>query len=119
MRDLSLILRMRDSSRILALWEYARTVVDPARARKSIMSKVRVRKARDLSATLAAARRQRGWTQAELADRIGVSRDYVGDIESGRLGVQAIRLMQMFGELGVEVVLTMPEPAEDAGPSHG
>ena len=83
------------------------------------MSKVRVRKARDLSATLAAARRQRGWTQAELADRIGVSRDYVGDIESGRLGVQAIRLMQMFGELGVEVVLTMPEPAEEAGPSHG
>lgn len=72
------------------------------------MGTVRVRKARDLSAALAGARRQSRWSQAELADRIGISRDYVGDLESGKLGVQVTRLMQLFGELGVDLVLTIP-----------
>ena len=72
------------------------------------MATVRVRKGSDLSAVLVAARHQRGWTQTELAERIGVSRDYVGDIESGRLGMQVTRLLQSLGELGVDVVLTIP-----------
>jgi len=72
------------------------------------MAKVRVRKGSDFSAVLVAARHQRGWTQADLAERIGVSRDYVGDIESGRLGKQVTRLLQSLGELGVEVVLSFP-----------
>ncbi len=83
------------------------------------MAKVRVRKARDLSAALAGARRQRGWTQEQLAQRIGVGRDYVGDIESGHLGVQTTRLMQLFGELGVEVVLTLPEPGDEVDLHRG
>lgn len=72
------------------------------------MATVRVRKGPDLSAVLVAARHQRGWTQAELAERIGVSRDYVGDIESGRLGKQVTRLLQSLGELGVDIVLRFP-----------
>lgn len=67
-----------------------------------------VREGPDLSAVLVAARHQHGWTQAELAERIGVSRDYVGDIESGRLGKQVTRLLQSLGELGVDVILTFP-----------
>lgn len=78
------------------------------------MASVRVRKARDLSAVLTAARRQRGWSQAELADRIGVSRDYVGDIESGRLGLQVTRLVQLCGELGVDIVLALPAASQSS-----
>lgn len=72
------------------------------------MATVRVRRGSDLSAVLVAARHQLGWTQAELAERIGVSRDYVGDIESGRLGMQVTRLLQSLGELGVDVILRFP-----------
>jgi HTH-type transcriptional regulator / antitoxin HipB len=75
------------------------------------MATVRVRKGPDLSAVLVAARHQRGWTQTELAERIGVSRDYVGDMESGCLGMQVTRLLQSLGELGVDVVLKFPTDA--------
>lgn len=79
------------------------------------MVDVHARKARDLAAALAVARRHRGWSQGELADRIGVSRDYIGDLESGQLGLQVSRLMRLFGELGVDVVLTLPQPADESG----
>ena len=77
------------------------------------MTQFKARKARDLAAALAAARRSRGWSQSELADRIGVGRDYVGDLESGRFGMQLNRLMRLFGELGIDVVLTLPQAAEE------
>lgn len=80
--------------------------------------KVRARKPQDLAATLVAARRSLGWSQGELADRIGVSRDYLGDVESGQFGLQVSRLMRLFGELGVEVTLTWPSPTDDAEDSH-
>jgi transcriptional regulator with XRE-family HTH domain len=66
-----------------------------------------------MSTALAAARRRRGWSQAEIAERIGVSRDYVGDLESGELGLQVSRLMRLFGELGVDIVLTLPPAPDD------
>lgn len=81
------------------------------------MAEVRARKAADLATALAATRRARGWTQAELADRIGVSRDYVGDLESGRFGLQVTRLMRLMGELGVDVVLTLPPIADESEPA--
>lgn len=81
------------------------------------MATVLARRARDLSSVLAAARQRRGWSQAQTADRIGVSRDYIGDLESGQLGLQVNRLMRLFGELGVEVVLTLPEPTSEPGTS--
>ena len=83
------------------------------------MAKVRVRKARDLSAALAAARRQQRLTQPELAERIGVGRDYVGGIESGDLGMQVTRLLQLFGELGVDIILTIPESTGETEVSGG
>lgn len=80
--------------------------------------KVRARKPQDLAATLVAARRSHGWSQGELADRIGVSRDYLGDVESGQFGLQVSRLMRLFGELGVEVTLTWPSSTDDAEDPH-
>lgn len=78
------------------------------------MVQIRARKPRDLSAALVAARRGRGWSQAELADRIGVGRDYVGDLESGQFGLQVTRLMRLLGELRVDVVLTLPEVVDES-----
>ena len=78
------------------------------------MVQIRARKPRDLSAALGAARRGRGWSQAELADRIGVGRDYVGDLESGQFGLQVTRLMRLLGELGVDVVLTSPQVVDES-----
>lgn len=77
------------------------------------MVHMRARQPRDLAAALAAARRNRGWSQVELADRIGVSRDYIGDLESGQFGLQVSRLMRLFGEMGVDVTLTLPSPAAE------
>jgi transcriptional regulator with XRE-family HTH domain len=82
------------------------------------MAKVHARKARDLSSVLVAARRRRGWSQGELADRIGVSRDYVGDLESGQLSLQVSRLMRLFGELGVDIVLTLPDSTDEPKAPH-
>ena len=72
------------------------------------MVQIRARKPRDLSAALVAARRGRGWSQAELADRIGVGRDYVGDLESGQFGLQVTRLMRLLGELRVDEHVLFP-----------
>ena len=81
------------------------------------MAQLRARKPRDLAAVLVAARRAHGWSQAEIADRVGVSRDYVGDLESGEFGLQVTRLMRMLGELGVDVVLTLPQGAHGSEPT--
>ena len=78
------------------------------------MVQLRARKPRDLSAALVAARRVHGWSQSELADRIGVGRDDVGDLESCKFGLQVTRLMRLLGELGVGVVLTLPEIVDES-----
>lgn len=78
------------------------------------MTQLRARKPRDLAAALVAARRVHGWSQGELADRIGVSRDYVGDLESAQFGLQVTRLMRLLGELGVDVMLTLPQVVDES-----
>ncbi|WP_344485081.1 helix-turn-helix transcriptional regulator [Glycomyces endophyticus] len=57
---------------------------------------------------IAALRAERGWTQADLAKRIGVSRQSVNAIETGRFDPSlpvAFRLARLFG-LAVEEVFT-------------
>jgi transcriptional regulator with XRE-family HTH domain len=63
----------------------------------------RARKPRHLSAAVVAARGRHGWSQAELADCIGVGRAYVGDLESGPFSLQLTRLKRLLGELRVDV----------------
>ena len=49
-------------------------------------------------------RNERGWTQAELAERLGVSRNSINAIETGRYEPSltlAMRIARMFG-LSVE-----------------
>ncbi|MFD6136370.1 helix-turn-helix transcriptional regulator [Isoptericola sp. NPDC056618] len=61
--------------------------------------------ARDLGAFARQVRRRRGLSQAALADELGVTRQYVSEVESGVENLYITRLFEIFDELGVEVRL--------------
>ncbi|WP_127126864.1 helix-turn-helix transcriptional regulator [Georgenia sp. SYP-B2076] len=69
---------------------------------------------------IAGRRAHHGWSQATLAERLGVSRQTVISIERGRFDPSlplAFRIAAVFG-CRIEDVFT-PEPAgEDAGATH-
>ena len=48
-------------------------------------------------------REQAGMTQMELAQKIGISQQYLSEIETGKMTEQAQRLIKMFKLLGVMV----------------
>jgi len=54
----------------------------------------------DLGRVMRALRESRGWTQAELADQLGVSRRYVVEIEQGKPGLFTQRLFAALRLLG-------------------
>lgn len=58
-----------------------------------------------LGAALRHFRRQAGLTQAELANRVGLNRTYLTDLEGGRETEQVRRLLSLLRELGVRVTL--------------
>jgi molybdate-binding protein/DNA-binding XRE family transcriptional regulator len=57
----------------------------------------------DLHSSLAAARREHGWSQADLARRARVSRAEVSAIETGRLVPSTVAALRLAGALGVPV----------------
>ncbi len=56
-----------------------------------------------IGARIAAARRQRGWTQGELALQVGVSRSAVAQWETGRAGQVTANLSRIAAVLDVGV----------------
>jgi HTH-type transcriptional regulator/antitoxin HipB len=62
-----------------------------------------VRTPEDLGRFLARVRQDRGLTQEELAQDLGVSRRYVSEIENGKPGLYTERLFQMLRLLGVRL----------------
>lgn len=65
-----------------------------------------VRSMRSLAADLVTWRKLRGLTQAQLADRAGVSRDTLTRLESGNGGVGLETLLRVLRALGLLDVLT-------------
>ncbi|WP_166847746.1 helix-turn-helix transcriptional regulator [Isoptericola sp. BMS4] len=65
----------------------------------------RVRSARDIGRFMRQARRRRGTSQAALADELGLTRQYVSEVESGVDNLYITRLFEMFDELGIDVRL--------------
>lgn len=55
----------------------------------------------DLGAFLRDRRQQRGLTQAELADELGISRRYVVEIEQGKPSLYTDRLFAVLRELDI------------------
>lgn len=58
---------------------------------------------RDLGALARAERRARGMTQAELAERLGVSRDWVVRLEQGHPRLEAQRVLDALAVLGLSL----------------
>lgn len=60
---------------------------------------------RDLGRFVQQARRRRDLSQAALADELGLTRQYVSEVESGAGNLYITRLFEIFDELGIDVRL--------------
>jgi HTH-type transcriptional regulator / antitoxin HipB len=73
-----------------------------------------VRTARDLGAAVRDARLRQGWTQAELAERIDVSRQWVISLEQGKATAELGTALRAVSALGL-IANLVDEPAPNAG----
>jgi transcriptional regulator with XRE-family HTH domain len=48
-------------------------------------------------------RKKRGWTQAEMAERVGIDRSFLADIERGKRNVSIMNLSHISKGLGVSL----------------
>lgn len=66
----------------------------------------------DIAATVRGRRVERGWTQADLAARVGVSRKWLVDLEGGKASVQVGLLLRVLDALDIALVTatTRPQP---------
>jgi HTH-type transcriptional regulator/antitoxin HipB len=85
--------------------------IDPMSAYTDIMI---VRTARDLGAAVRDARLRQGWTQAELADRIDVSRQWVISLERGKASAELGAALRAVAALGMVATL-VEAPTRDTG----
>jgi HTH-type transcriptional regulator / antitoxin HipB len=60
---------------------------------------------RDLGRFVQQSRRRRHLSQAALADELGLTRQYVSEVESGVGNLYITRLFEIFDELGIDVRL--------------
>lgn len=65
----------------------------------------RARGPRDLGRFVQQARKRRDLTQSALADELGLTRQYVSEVESGVGNLYITRLFEIFDELGIDVRL--------------
>lgn len=70
------------------------------------------RTSRDLGAAMRDARRRRGWTQADLADCIGASRQWVISFERGKATAEVGTVLRAIAALGA-VIDVVPAPSSD------
>lgn len=77
---------------------------------------VQVRSARGLGLAVAEARMARGWTQAQLAERAGISRDYLAHVERGRTNRLLEIYLRAIRRAGGRVIVTFEDsPGGDSG----
>jgi putative transcriptional regulator len=62
-----------------------------------------VRKPTDLGALLRERRESKGWTQQQLADRVGVSRRWVNEFEAGKGNARVRLVFDALNTLGIEL----------------
>ena len=72
------------------------------------MDEFPVRAPEQLPGLLQGFRKQAGFTQAELASRLGVTQQTLSALERNAAAVSAGRLMKLLSILGVELVLRRP-----------
>ena len=65
-----------------------------------------IRSAKDLGRAVAEIRKQQDLTQDDLADRVGISRNYLAKLELGRSTPVLDHFLRIFRRLGVTVTVT-------------
>ena len=73
-----------------------------------------VRDGKGLGRAIVGLRHERGLDQAELAERCGIHRSYLSNLERGHATVQTDRMFRVLRRLGVEIVVRARE-RDDAG----
>ncbi len=68
-----------------------------------------VRDAKAVGVSIRDVRFRLGMTQGELADAVGVDRQYVSELERGKETEHVVRLFQVLKVLGVKVILSREE----------
>ena len=63
----------------------------------------------DFGAAVRRLRRERGWSQEELADRVGIHRTYIGDVERGRRNIGLVNIGRIASALRVTLSALMDE----------
>ncbi len=64
-----------------------------------------IRTTDDIAAAIRELRVERGATQEELAEWVGVHRNYIGQLERGDVSQQLVRLLDLLAFLGVDIEL--------------
>jgi HTH-type transcriptional regulator / antitoxin HipB len=64
---------------------------------------MRLRTIADLGTAIRSARLSRGWTQDQLAERAGVSRRWISEIEGGKLTAQIGKILVALEALDIEL----------------
>lgn len=73
------------------------------------MSTYQVRSESDLGMVIADQRRAVGLTQADLAERSGLSRDYIAKIENGRTSSVMAHTFRLLRRLGATITITFDD----------
>ncbi len=73
------------------------------------MSVTTIRSASDIGAIVSALRKRQGIRQADMAGMIGASHVLLRDIERGKETVNLGKVLQLLEELGIRVLLDVPE----------
>jgi transcriptional regulator with XRE-family HTH domain len=69
------------------------------------MKNIEVRSSRSLGAALKARRRELGWSQAKLADQLGVQRQWVIRLEAGADGAEMGTVLKALNALGLSILV--------------
>lgn len=81
------------------------------------MARITLRTVADVGKLIRAKRRALGLDQAELAERAGVSRLWVNEVERGKPGAGIARILRTFAVLDLRLVAEDGQPASTAGTS--
>jgi HTH-type transcriptional regulator/antitoxin HipB len=68
----------------------------------------------DLASAIKRRRLDLGLSQAEVAERAGVSREWVNSLEASKPTVELILVLRLLGALGLRINVTVPDPGETA-----
>ena len=77
---------------------------------------MRVRNSNDIGALIRDHRRRLGLTQEALAERVGVSRQWLGDVERGKASAELGLVLRVVNALGVRLVVVEEDEERAAAP---